>query len=63
MLFLCTVSQFIHFLYDERLIAVKVYTPPNAALRGCHVYDMENGGARHVLQGPYDSIRGFAAAK
>lgn len=35
-----------------------VYTPPNAALRGCHIYDVESGDAKHVIQGAYDSVRG-----
>jgi cysteine dioxygenase len=37
----------------------KVYTPPNAAVRGCHVYDADNGSAEHVMQGAYDSVRGI----
>ena len=40
------------------LIKPKVYFPPNAALRGCYVYDVGNGGATHVMQGVYDSVEG-----
>ena len=68
MLFLYTVSQqepqkpphhpivtFVHLMLTNMII---VYTPPNAAMRGCHVYDSENGEARHVMQCAYDSVEG-----
>jgi cysteine dioxygenase len=45
-------------LFEKELTSSKVYTPPNAAMRGCHIYDMENGDAKHVMQGAYDSVRG-----
>jgi len=35
-----------------------VYTPPNAAVRGCRVFEQESGEARHVMQGAYDSVSG-----
>ena len=40
------------------MLILSVYTPPNAALRGCYVYDEESGEARHVMQGVYDSVGG-----
>lgn len=65
-------SQFFSFLlsshteYSWTLISsrladlteVQVYFPPNAALKGCHVYDIKNGRARHVMQDKYDSVSG-----
>ncbi|KAG9231329.1 putative cysteine dioxygenase [Amylocarpus encephaloides] len=45
----------------EFAVSLHLYTPPNAALRGCHVYDQSSGEARHVLQGAYDSVVGVAA--
>ncbi|KHJ36328.1 putative cysteine dioxygenase [Erysiphe necator] len=39
-------------------VSLHLYFPPNAALRGCHVYDLKNGGARHVIQDSYDSVQG-----
>jgi cysteine dioxygenase len=36
----------------------EVYFPPNAAMRGCQIYDIENGGVQHVMQGAYDSVEG-----
>jgi cysteine dioxygenase len=35
-----------------------VYTPPNAALRGCHVYDVRNGEVKWAAQNVYDSVGG-----
>jgi len=35
-----------------------VYTPPNAATYGCHVYDPVTGESKHVMQSAYDSVRG-----
>ncbi|PSS28287.1 hypothetical protein M430DRAFT_47306 [Amorphotheca resinae ATCC 22711] len=40
-------------------VSLHLYTPPNAAVRGCHVYDADNGSAEHVMQGAYDSVRGI----
>ncbi|TVY30658.1 Cysteine dioxygenase [Lachnellula hyalina] len=42
----------------EHAMSLHLYTPPNAALRGCHVYDMHNGEVRHVRQDTYDSVGG-----
>jgi cysteine dioxygenase len=42
------------------MLILPVYTPPNAALRGCYVYDEQSGEARHVMQGIYDSVSGEA---
>jgi cysteine dioxygenase len=44
------------------LMTLQVYTPPNAAMRGCHLYDEHDGKARHVMQGAYDSIHGVVPA-
>ena len=58
MLFLCIVSYpFMGFYYPA--LTLLVYTPANAAMRGCHVYDLENGEAKHVMQGVYDSVNGM----
>lgn len=43
---------------SDYAVSLHLYTPPNAAIRGCRVYDTENGEARHVTQGQYDSIEG-----
>ncbi|KAH6674791.1 RmlC-like cupin domain-containing protein [Halenospora varia] len=42
----------------EYAVSLHLYTPPNAALRGCHIYDIQNGEAKHVMQCPYDSVQG-----
>lgn len=47
----------------EYAVSLHLYFPPNAALKGCHVYDLENGGARHVIQGLYDTVKGVPATK
>jgi cysteine dioxygenase len=47
----------------EYAVSLHLYTPPNAALRGCKVYDLENGEARHVMQGAYDSVRGVVPSR
>ncbi|KAK2624899.1 hypothetical protein QTJ16_006092 [Diplocarpon rosae] len=44
----------------EFAVSLHLYTPPNAATYGCHVFDPETGEARHVMQGAYDSVRGVA---
>ncbi|RKF57610.1 Cysteine dioxygenase [Erysiphe neolycopersici] len=44
-------------------VSLHLYFPPNAALRGCHVYDLKNGGARHVIQDSYDSVHGDVMTK
>lgn len=44
-------------------VSLHLYFPPNAALRGCHVYDLKNGGARHVIQNTYDSVHGDVMTK
>lgn len=42
----------------EYAASLHLYTPPNAAVRGCHVFDMESGEKKHVMQSAYDSVRG-----
>ncbi|CAG8959787.1 hypothetical protein HYFRA_00001694 [Hymenoscyphus fraxineus] len=44
----------------EYAVSLHLYTPPNAALRGCHIYDKGDGEATHVMQGAYDSVLGVA---
>ncbi|CAG8979731.1 hypothetical protein HYALB_00011456 [Hymenoscyphus albidus] len=44
----------------EYAVSLHLYTPPNAALRGCHIYDKADGEAIHVMQGAYDSVLGVA---
>jgi len=36
----------------------KVYTPPNAAVSGCHIFDAKTGKSSHVTQSNYYSDRG-----
>lgn len=47
---------------EEYAVSLHLYFPPNAATRGCRVFDQENGGARHVMQGAYDSVKGVAGS-
>lgn len=47
----------------EYAVSLHLYTPPNAALRGCKLFDAENGEARHVMQGAYDSVRGVVPSR
>ncbi|KUJ09477.1 cysteine dioxygenase type I [Mollisia scopiformis] len=43
-------------------VSLHLYTPPNAAMRGCNIFDPETGEARHVMQCAYDSVRGAVAS-
>jgi len=43
---------------EEYAYSLHLYTPPNAAMRGCHVFEKETGKASHVQQCPYDSVSG-----
>ncbi|CZR63098.1 related to cysteine dioxygenase type I [Phialocephala subalpina] len=45
----------------EYAVSLHLYTPPNAAMRGCHVFDAETGESRHVMQCAYDSVGGVVA--
>jgi cysteine dioxygenase len=47
----------------EYAVSLHLYTPPNAALRGCKLFNAENGEARHVMQGDYDSVRGVVPSR
>lgn len=42
----------------EYTVSLHLYTPPNAATYGCHVYDPITGESKHVMQGAYDSVKG-----
>jgi len=42
----------------EYAVSLHLYTPPNAATYGCHVYDPVTGESKHVMQSAYDSVRG-----
>ncbi|KAH9218200.1 RmlC-like cupin domain-containing protein, partial [Leptodontidium sp. 2 PMI_412] len=42
----------------EYAVSLHLYTPPNAATYGCHVYDPITGESKHVMQSAYDSVRG-----
>ncbi|KAM3072144.1 hypothetical protein ACMFMG_008602 [Clarireedia jacksonii] len=42
----------------EYAVSLHLYTPPGAAMRGCHVFDPLTGEKTHVMQGAYDSVRG-----
>jgi cysteine dioxygenase len=43
----------------EYAVSLHLYTPPNAAMRGCHLFEVESGQKRHVMQGAYDSVGGM----
>ena len=42
----------------KKAYSLHLYTPPNAAMRGCYMFDEQTGEAVHVKQGPYDSVGG-----
>ena len=39
-------------------VSLHLYTPPNAAMRGCHLFEEGSGERKHVMQGAYDSVAG-----
>ncbi|PQE19332.1 cysteine dioxygenase protein [Rutstroemia sp. NJR-2017a BVV2] len=43
---------------EEYAVTLHLYTPPGAAMRGCHIFDPLTGEKTHVMQGAYDSVRG-----
>ncbi|KAL8996261.1 MAG: hypothetical protein Q9169_004192 [Polycauliona sp. 2 TL-2023] len=43
----------------EYAVSLHLYTPPNAAVEGCMVFDPETGLARHVSSYSYYSEFGF----
>lgn len=45
----------------EYAVSLHLYTPPNAAMRGCNIFDPETGEARHVMQSAYDSVDGVVS--
>jgi len=47
----------------EYAVSLHLYTPPNAAVRGCHVFERESGERRHVVQGAYDSVGGVVPVR
>ncbi|KAA8566142.1 hypothetical protein EYC84_008745 [Monilinia fructicola] len=42
----------------EYAVSLHLYTPPNAAMHGCHIFDPLTGEKTHVKPGAYDSVRG-----
>ncbi|KAF7917456.1 uncharacterized protein EAE98_010219 [Botrytis deweyae] len=42
----------------EYAISLHLYTPPNAAMHGCHIFDPLTGVKTHVAPGAYDSVGG-----
>ncbi|KAG9241206.1 RmlC-like cupin domain-containing protein [Calycina marina] len=42
----------------ETAYSLHLYTPPNAAMRGCYTFDESTGERVHVRPGRYDSIGG-----
>ncbi|KAH7311827.1 RmlC-like cupin domain-containing protein [Rhexocercosporidium sp. MPI-PUGE-AT-0058] len=47
----------------EYAVSLHLYTPPNAATYGCHVYDPVTGESKHVMQCAYDSVRGVVGGE
>jgi cysteine dioxygenase len=47
----------------EYAVSLHLYTPPNAAVRGCHVFEEGSGERRHVVQGGYDSVGGVVPVR
>ncbi|KAN0089039.1 RmlC-like cupin domain containing protein [Hyaloscypha variabilis] len=47
----------------EYAVSLHLYTPPNAAVRGCHVFEEGSGERRHVVQGRYDSVGGVVPVR
>ncbi|KAI9641291.1 hypothetical protein NHQ30_010092 [Ciborinia camelliae] len=45
----------------EYAVSLHLYTPPNAALHGCHIFDPLTGVKTHVPPGAYDSVRGVVS--
>jgi len=43
---------------DEIAVSLHLYTPPNAAVYGCHTFDPSTGKAVHVKQCNFFSDRG-----
>ncbi|ESZ92907.1 hypothetical protein SBOR_6716 [Sclerotinia borealis F-4128] len=42
----------------EYAVSLHLYTPPNAAMHGCHIFDPTTGIKTHVAPGAYDSVKG-----
>ncbi|QSZ33460.1 hypothetical protein DSL72_005028 [Monilinia vaccinii-corymbosi] len=42
----------------EYAVSLHLYTPPNAAMHGCHVFNPLTGEKTHVKPDAYDSVRG-----
>lgn len=43
---------------EETAVSLHLYTPPNAEVEGCHVFDVETGRRRHVVQSGWFSEGG-----
>lgn len=46
----------------EYAVSLHLYTPPNAAIRGASVYDIESGEGKLVKPAAYDSVHGVASS-
>lgn len=46
------------FINNIHKLTNTVYTPPNAAMHGCHVFDPLTGERTHVAPTAYDSVMG-----
>lgn len=47
----------------EYAMSLHLYTPPNAATRGCRVYEKGDGSMKHVMQGEWHSVGGKLVRK
>ncbi|KAI9046798.1 hypothetical protein LZ554_008880 [Drepanopeziza brunnea f. sp. 'monogermtubi'] len=45
----------------EYAVSLHLYTPPNVAMYGCHVFDTATGKSTYVPPGGYDSVRGVVS--
>ena len=48
---------------ERPAVSLHLYTPPNAAREGCHVWDERVGGRSHVSQNNYYSVLGVKGGR
>jgi cysteine dioxygenase len=48
---------------ERMAVSLHLYTPPNAAKEGCHVWDERGGGRSHVKQNNYFSVMGVRGGR
>ncbi|OBU00929.1 hypothetical protein VE01_00757 [Pseudogymnoascus verrucosus] len=48
---------------ERMAVSLHLYTPPNAAKEGCHVWDERHGGRSHVKQNNYFSVMGVRGGR